>query len=194
MMPIGTAIAIAISDVMSGAVDRRDRAELVGDRVPVRFDQEAEAEGPQRHHRAVDQGDDDAAEQERDGNRRKLVSASGRRCRQRAVSAALSTVTGRVADQGPACSATSTTVVSPKAPVTRSRADATLGSRLKRPFGRNARSSAGRFTEGEKAPIDTLPAHRSSVRDDKDRLSIPSSMSVAHMVWMSLITFAGIGT
>ncbi len=47
-----------------GAVDRRQRAEFLGDGIPALRGQEAEAEVLQRRHRADDQRQDDAAQQQ----------------------------------------------------------------------------------------------------------------------------------
>src|SRR5262249_24316772 len=46
-----------------GAVDRGERAEALGDRIPPFLDEEIEAERLQRRHGADDQGEDDAAKQ-----------------------------------------------------------------------------------------------------------------------------------
>src|SRR5581483_2197698 len=50
-----------------GAVDRRQRAEFLGDRVPSLGDEEAEAESLEGGQRTVDQRNDDAAEQQQHG-------------------------------------------------------------------------------------------------------------------------------
>ena len=54
------------------AVDRRERTELLGDRVPALLEQKVEAERLQRRQRALDQGEDDAAEDDQDADRRAL--------------------------------------------------------------------------------------------------------------------------
>ena len=69
--PTGTAISMAMTEVTTRAVDRRQRAEIVGDRIPSLADQEAEAEGPERRQRAADQRDDDAAEKQQHAERRR---------------------------------------------------------------------------------------------------------------------------
>ena len=57
------------------AVDRRQRAEFLGDRVPRSVDEKAEAEMPQRRQRAGDQRNDDAAEDQQHEQPRKQRSA-----------------------------------------------------------------------------------------------------------------------
>ena len=53
-----------------GAVDRRERAELLGHRVPFFGGEKAEAERLERQPGAVDQGNDDAAQQQQHRDRR----------------------------------------------------------------------------------------------------------------------------
>ena len=52
------------------SVDRRERAEFLGDRIPPLGGQEVEAERFESRQRPVDQRDDHAAEQQKHGNRR----------------------------------------------------------------------------------------------------------------------------
>ena len=63
------------------AVDRRQRAEALGDRVPRFVEQEGEAEGAERRRGADDQGDDDTAQQRQHRASRPPASGRGRPCR-----------------------------------------------------------------------------------------------------------------
>ena len=53
-----------------GAVDRRERAEFLHNRVPALLDKEVEAESAERRQRAVDEGNNDAAEDDQHPERR----------------------------------------------------------------------------------------------------------------------------
>jgi hypothetical protein len=53
-----------------GAVDRRQRSEFFGDRIPALLDQEIKTESAQRGQRTVDEGNNDAAEDDEHAERR----------------------------------------------------------------------------------------------------------------------------
>ena len=67
--PIGTAMTMRDERGDQGAVDGRQGAEILGDRIPGLGGQEAEAELRQRRRGAVDQRKDHAAEQQQHRDR-----------------------------------------------------------------------------------------------------------------------------
>ena len=80
---MGTPMSMAMSRGDDRPVDRRQRTELLGDRVPFLGDQEVEAESAPGWQRAMHQSGDDAGEQREHRDRRDLrdcLEERGRRC------------------------------------------------------------------------------------------------------------------
>ena len=88
-MPTGTAISMAMSEVTSGAVDRRQRAELLGDRVPRSVMRKPKPKSRSAGQRADDQRQEHAAEQHQHGDRRGARQAAEDRVAAAAAAAGL---------------------------------------------------------------------------------------------------------